>query len=257
MNRLVESIREYGVQTPAIARPTKDDKYELISGHRRKTASEMAGLETLPTIIREIGDDAATVLMVDTNMQREKVLPSEKAKAYRMKTEAMERQKGRPAKKVPPVVADSKGKRTTELIGELAGDSHEQVRRYIRLTELIPEILQMVDEGKMAFRPAVEISYLSEEEQHNLLDAIEREQATPSLAQAIKLKELSQSDGLSNDAILSIMKERKPNQAEKISIPREDVARFFRRDATPATINQTIIKALEQYRKREKSRDAR
>jgi ParB family chromosome partitioning protein len=254
MRELAENVREHGVLTPAIVRQKEDGRYELISGHRRKMASEFAGLKTLPTIVREMDRDAAIIFMVNANMQREQVLPSEKGRAYRMKLEAVNRQVGRPSNNVPPLVADSRGKRSTALIGEQTGDSHEQVRRYIRLTELIPEILNMVDENKMAFRPAVELSYLAEKEQRELFETMEMELATPSLAQAIKLKQFSQEGRLNGDVTLSIMQEQKPNQVDKIKIPRDRLSRYFDESTPLVTIEETIIKALEYYRKRERSR---
>ncbi|MDR2673146.1 MAG: ParB/RepB/Spo0J family partition protein [Coriobacteriales bacterium] len=254
MRELVENVREHGVLTPAIARLKEDGRYELVSGHRRKMASELAGLKTLPVIVREMDRDAAIVFMVNANMQREHVLPSEKAKAFRMKLEAMGRQGARTDLTCVPMAHKSDGKKTREIIAEQAGESPDQVRRYIRLTELIPEMLQMVDEGRMAFRPAVELSYLAEEEQRDLLDKMDLEQATPSLAQAIKLKQFSQEGRLNGDVALSIMREQKPNQVEKIKIPRDKLSRYFDSGTPVAQIEETIIKALELYRKRERSR---
>ena len=255
LRELAENIREHGVLAPAIARQKDDGRYELVSGHRRKAASELAGKEILPIIVREMDKDTATILMVTANMQREHVLPSEKAKAYKMKLEAMKRQGKRLDLTSSPVGIKSKGKQTLEFIGEEAGDSRNQVHRYIRLTELVPEILQMVDEGKVAFRPAVEISYLPEKEQRDLLDTMDWEQATPSLAQAIKLKQLSQEGNLNGKAMLSILKQQKPNQVEKIKIPRERLAQYFPASTTPAKIEETILEALELLRrKREHSK---
>jgi ParB family chromosome partitioning protein len=258
MREVVESIREHGVLTPAIVRPTEEGRYELVSGHRRKTACELAGLETLPAIVREMDRDVATVLMVNANMQREKVLPSEKAKAYRMKLEAMNRQGQRTDLTSDPLGRKLQGRESVEVIGEEAGESRNQVRRYIRLTELIPEILQMVDDDRIAFRPAVEISYLTEEEQRGLLDTMELELATPSLTQAIKLKKFSKESRLGSDVISSILQEQKPNQVEHFKMPRDRLSRYFDADTPVDKIEETIIKALELYRKRERSRnDAR
>jgi ParB family chromosome partitioning protein len=258
MRELVENVREHGVLTPAIARRKEDGRYELVSGHRRKAASELAGLKTLPVIVREMDRDAAIVFMVNANMQREKILPSEKGKAYRMKLEAMSRQGKRVDLTSSPVGMKLQGKQTLEVIGEEAGDSRNQVHRYIRLTELIPEILQMVDEGKMAFRPAVEVSYLSEEEQRDLLDTMELELATPSLAQAIKLKQFSQEGRLSSDVTLSIMQEQKPNQVEQFKMSKDRISRFFKPGTPAQRIEDTIVKALELYQRRERQRnDAR
>jgi ParB family chromosome partitioning protein len=257
MREMVESVREHGVLTPAIARRKDDGRYELLSGHRRKMASELAGLSTLPVIVREMDRDAAIVFMVNANMQREHVLPSEKARAFRMKLEAMKRQ-GRRMDLTSVPVAQKSGRTTRQVIVVEAGESQDQVRRYIRLTELIPEILQMVDDGKMAFRPAVELSYLSEKEQRGLLDTMEMELTTPSLAQAIKLKSFSQEGRLNSDVTLSIMREQKPNQVDRIKIPRDRLSRYFDEGTPVATIEATIIKALEMYRRRERQRnDAR
>jgi ParB family chromosome partitioning protein len=255
MRKLVENIRDYGVGTPAVARPAEGGRYELVSGHRRKMASELAGLETLPTIVREMDDDTAIVFMVNANMQREQVLPSEKANAYRMKLDAMKRQGKRTDLTSAPVVQKS-GKTSRAIIANEAGESHEQVRRYIRLTELIPEILEMVDEGKVALRPAVELSYLAEEEQRNLLDTMDMEQCTPSHAQALKLRQFSQDGRLDTNVTLSIMREQKGNQVEQFKMQRNKLARYFDANTPPAKIEETIIKALEMYRKRERNRGA-
>jgi len=256
MQELAESIREYGVLAPAIVRQKKDGRYELVSGHRRKAASEIAGKETLPAIVREMDRDTAIVVMTDSNTQREHVLPSEKAKALRMKLEAMKRQAGRPAKNPVPVEQDKSSDVSRNILAEQSGESPSQVQRYIRLTELIPEILQMVDESKMAFRPAVEISYLAEKEQHDLLDKMNLEQATPSLAQAIKLKQLSKDGKLSSKTMLAVLHQQKANQVEKIKIPRDKLSRYFNANTSPAKIEETILEALELLqRKRERSKD--
>jgi len=252
MRELVESVRGRGILSPAIARPKDDGRYELVSGHRRKTAAELAGLESLPTIVREMDKDTATILMVTSNMQREHVLPSEKAKAYRMQLEALRRQGKRTDLTSSPMETKL---RSDEVVAQDAGESRNQVQRYIRLTELTPEILEMVDEGKMAFRPAVEVSYLAEEEQRDLLDMMEMELATPSLAQAIKLKQFSQEGKLNGEMMRSILREQKPNQVDKIKIPRDKLARYFEAGTPPAKIEETIIKALELYRRRERSKD--
>jgi len=254
MRDLVENVREHGVLTPAIARQKDDGRYELVSGHRRKMASELAGLETLPTIVREMDRDSAIVFMVSTNMQREHILPSEKAMAYRMKLEAMKRQGERVDLTSSPLGMKLQGKQTLEVIGEEAGDSRNQVHRYIRLTELIPETLQMVDEGKIAFRPAVELSYLSEEEQRDLLDTMDLELATPSLAQAIKLKQFSQEGRLNRDVTLSILREEKPNQVEKFKISKDKLAPFFKEGASQGKIEEDLIKGLGMLRKYERNR---
>jgi ParB family chromosome partitioning protein len=254
MRALVENIKERGVVTPALARLKEDGRYELISGHRRKLASELAGLTTLPTIVREMDRDSAIVVMIDANMQREHIKPSEKAKAYKMRLEAMKRQGERSDLTSSPVGIKLQGKQTLEVIGEEARDSRNQVHRYIRLTELTPEILNMVDENKIAFRPAVEISYLTKDEQQDLLDVMELELATPSLAQAIKLKQFSQEGRLNNDVTLSIIREQKPNQVEHFKMPKDKLSRYFDGGTPVAKIEETIIKALELYRKRERSR---
>jgi ParB family chromosome partitioning protein len=255
MREMVESVREYGVLTPAIARQKDDGRYELVSGHRRKMASELAGLSTLPVIVRDMDRDAAIVFMVNANLQREKILPSEKGRAYRMKMEAMNRQMGRPTKNEATKLPTFQGKKSVAVIGEQVGESHETVRRYIRLTELIPAILQMVDDSRMAFRPAVEISYLPEKEQQDLLEIMEMELATPSLAQAIKLKQFSHEGRLSSDVTLSIMREQKPNQVEQFKMPKDRIDRFFKPGTPAEKIEETIVRALELYRKRERSRD--
>jgi ParB family chromosome partitioning protein len=254
MRALVENIKERGVVTPALARQKEDGRYELISGHRRKLASELAGLDTLPTIVREMDRDSAIVVMIDANMQREHIKPSEKAKAYKMRLEAMKRQGERTDLTSVPMAQKLQGKTSRELIAEQSGDSQDQVRRYIRLTELTPEILNMVDENKIAFRPAVEISYLTKDEQQDLLDVMELELATPSLTQAIKLKQFSQEGRLNNDVTLSIMQEQKPNQVEHFKMPKDKLSRYFDEDTPVAKIEETIIKALELYRKRERNR---
>ena len=258
MRELVENVKEHGVLTPAIARRKDDGRYELVSGHRRKMASELAGLKTLPAIVRDMDRDAAIVFMVNANMQREHVHPSEKAKAFRMKLEAMKRQAGRPSNNSVPLEQNLSGTVSRDILAEQSGESPSQIQRYIRLTELIPEILQMVDEGKIAFRPAVEVSYLSEDEQRDLLDTMELELATPSLAQAIKLKQFSQEGRLSNDVTLSIMQEQKPNQVEQFKMPKERINRFFKPGTPAEKIEETIVKALELYQRRERQRnDAR
>jgi ParB family chromosome partitioning protein len=252
MRDMVASVKEHGVLTPAIARLKDDGRYELVSGHRRKMASELAGLKTLPVIVRKMDRDAAIVFMVNANMQREVILPSEKAKAYRMKLEAMRRQGQRSDLTSGPLVRKLE---SADIMGGEVGESGRQVRRYIRLTELIPEILQMVDDSKMAFRPAVEISYLTEKEQHDLFDTMELEVCTPSHVQAMKLKQFSQEGRLSGDVTLSIMREQKPNQVENIKLSRDRLSRYFDAGTPVAKIEETIIQALEMYRKRERERE--
>ena len=216
MRETVESIKTYGVLQPAIVRPTKDGDYEILSGHRRKRACELAGRKTIPTIVRELDDDAAIIFMVDSNLQRENILPSERAAAYKMKIEALKRQAGRPLKNSPQLAANF---RADDAVAKEADVSGDTVRRYIRLTELQPELQQMVDEKKIAFTPAVEISYLKPDEQKMLLDTISSEQATPSLSQAQRLKKLSQSGELTDDSMLSIMSEQKKPERNDLTIP--------------------------------------
>lgn len=253
MQDMVESIKEYGVLSPALVRPKEGGGYEMVSGHRRKMASEIAEKTAIPCIVRNLTDDEAIILMVDSNLQREKIMPSEKAFAYKMKLDAMKRQAGRPSKNNSvPVAQDLKGKTSREVLGEQVGESQDQIRRYIRLTELDSPILDMVDEGRIAFRPAVELSYLKPAEQKQLLEVMESEECTPSLAQSTKLKQFSKEGKLTNNVILSIMKEVKPNQKEIIKIQKEKISKYFRKGTTDKKIEDTIIKALELYQKRQK-----
>ena len=245
MERLIQSIDNNGVLNPVILRKN-GERYELIAGHRRKHACLRLGISGIPAIVRELSRDEAVVEMVDSNLQREHILPSEKAYAYKMKMDAMKRKAGRPKENSTPMVSNL---RTDEIIGEESGESREQVRRYIRLTELIPELLTMVDEEKIAFRPAVELSYLTENEQRDLLETIESEEATPSLAQAIRMKNLSKVGKLDMDTIFAIMTEQKPNQKEKIKIPMERLEQFFPRGMPQKQIEDTIVKALTLYQK--------
>ncbi|MDD4474286.1 MAG: ParB/RepB/Spo0J family partition protein [Eubacteriales bacterium] len=255
MQSMVESVKAVGIQTPAIARQKEDGRYELISGHRRKMAATLAALKTMPLIVRELSRDEAVIAMVDANLQRETILPSEKAMSYKMKMEALKRQGERTDLTCSPLANKLSGVKSATLVGGQTGDSKDQVYRYIRLTELIPPILQMVDEGKIAFRPAVELSYLQKPEQASLVDTMQCEDATPSLAQSIKMKQFSQEHRLNEDVILSIMSEEKPNQKEQFKMPREKIIRYFPAGTPAQKIEETIIKALELYRKRERSRD--
>ena len=249
MDRLVNSIINNGVLNPVILRPN-GERYEIIAGHRRKYACKKIGMAGVPAIVRELTREEAIVEMVDSNLHREHILPSEKARAYKMKMEAMKRKAGRPSKdNCVPLAHNFDGKKTRELIGEEAGESADQVRRYIRLTELIPELLTMVDEGKIALRPAVELSYLTVEEQTDLLDTIESEDCTPSHAQAIRMRNLSKEGNLDIDAIFDIMTEQKGNQKEKIKIPMERLDKFFPRGMPQKQVEDTIIKALTFYQK--------
>jgi len=255
--KLVESIMENGVLIPAVARP-KGDGYELIAGHRRKSVCEKLGIETMPVIVREMTDEQSVIFMVDSNVQRENILPSEKAFAYKMKMDALKRQGQRTDLTSTPVVSKS---RTDEKVGIKNGDSREQVRRYIRLTELNPQLLQMVDEGKIAFRPAVELSFLTKAHQKLLLSAMECEQSTPSLSQAQKLK-LYSIEGLLDEAkVATLMQEQKPNQKECIRIPFEKVAPYVNKDMTPVLVVDYLIKlAYEQHQRqlqKQRSHDAR
>ena len=257
MQDTVDSVREYGVLVPAIARPDPDGCYELIAGHRRHHASELAGKETMPVIIRDLDDDAATIIMVDSNLQREELLPSERAFAYKMKLDAMKRQAGRPMKENRDQVGHNfSGKRTVELIAENAPDSRNQIQRYIRLTELIPTLLDMVDEHKIAFNPAVELSYLKKEEQTLLLEAMDSEQATPSLSQAQRLKKFSQQKMLSLDVMRAVMSEEKKTDLDRVTLKNETLRKYFPKSYTPKQMEDTIIKLLEGwYKKRQLSQE--
>ncbi len=250
MQQTVESIREYGVLVPAIARPREDGGYELIAGHRRKHACEMAGLQTMPVIVRDIDHNAAVIIMVDSNLQRENILPSEKAKAYKMKLEAIKRQAGRPSRNSVQVGQNFEGKTSRQQIAENSPDSATQIQRYIRLTELEPELQKMVDEGKIAMTPAVEISYLKPEEQKLLIETIDSEQATPSLSQAQRMKKLSQEGKLSDDTMLGIMTEQKKPETWDLKLPMEKIKKYFPRSYTPQRMEQTIIKLLEGWMKK-------
>lgn len=250
MLEMVESIKRFGVLTPAVARQKEDGRYELISGHRRKRACELAGLETLPTVVRQMSRDEAVIFMVDSNLQREKILPSEKAFSYKMRMEAMRRQQGeRTDLTSVPLGQKLNSKTSRELLAEKSPDSNTQIQRYIRLTALIPEILQMVDDGSIAFRPAVEISYLLKEEQQALLETMECEDCTPSLAQAIKMKQFSQNGKLNADVILSILSEEKANQKEKITFKAERLRQYIPPNLPPQQTEDYVIKALEHYQR--------
>ena len=255
MQETVESVKAYGVLVPAIVRQRPDGEYEIVAGHRRKRASELAGLNELPAIVRDLDDDAATIIMVDSNLQRENILPSERAQAYKMKLEAIKRQGAR-----TDLTSRQVGGKlnTTASVGEAAGDSERQVQRYIRLTALQPELQEMVDSGKMAMTPAVELSYLKPKEQELLLETIESEQATPSLSQAQRIKKLSQSGDLNEDSILSIMAEqKKPELGSNITLSGDKLKKYFPKSYTPAQIENTIFKLLDSWlrkRQREESR---
>lgn len=255
MQETAESVKEYGVLVPALARPREDGGYELIAGHRRKHACELAGLATMPVIVRDIDRDAATIIMVDSNLQRENILPSERAQAYKMKLEAIRRKAGRPAKTKEkadennsPQVATNF--RADDTVAKDAGISGDTVRRYIRLTELSPELQQMVDEKKIGMTPAVEISYLKPEEQQMLLTAIDSEQATPSLSQAQRMKMLSREGKLNDDSMLDIMMEQKKPEKNDITLSGEKLRKYFPRSYTPFQIENTIFKLLDAWQKK-------
>ena len=250
MAELVESISTFGVINPVIVRKGEGERYELISGHRRKYACAKLGIDTLPVIVRDLSREEAIVFMVDSNLQREHILPSERAKAYKMKMEALKRVPGkRYDEKGAPLVPLSDGMKTRDIVGAENGESREQVRRYIRLNNLIPELLEDVDMGKIAFRPAVELSYLDVEEQKDLSYYIDEGEATPSLAQAIQMKKLSQAGVLTEERIEAILSEEKPNQKPKIKVPMERIQKYFSPDASVQEIEDTIVKALSAYRR--------
>jgi len=255
MAEMVDSVKQYGVLVPALVRPKADGGYEMVAGHRRKCAATLAGITEMPCIVRNLTDDEATIIMVDSNLQRETILPSEKAFAYKMKLEAMKRQGERTDLTSSPLDKKLKGLTSAQQVSQKSGDSQPQIYRYIRLTELIPSVLDMVDSGKIAFRPAVELSYLSKEQQQSLHDTMECEDCTPSLAQAVKMKEFSRDGKLTEEVILSIMQEEKPNQREQFKMPKERISKYFAPGTPAQKIEDTIIKALELYRRRERQRD--
>lgn len=262
MRETVDSVKEYGVLTPAIVRPREDGGYEIVAGHRRKHASELAGLETMPCIVRAMDDDTATIIMVDSNLQREDILPSERAQAYKMKLEAIKRRAGRPPKEAEKEAAENgaqvghnfDGRKSVQIIADEVGESKSQVQRYIRLTELTPELQQMVDEKKIGITPAVELSYLKPEEQALLLTTIDSEQATPSLSQAQRMKKLSQGGGLNEDTMLEIMMEQKKPEKDSITLSGDKLRKYFPRSYTPLQMENTIFKLLEAWQ-RKRQRD--
>lgn len=255
MLEMVESIREYGVLVPALVREKPEGGYEMVAGHRRKMASELAEKKEMPCIIRNLTDDEAILIMVDSNLQREKILPSEKAFAYKMKLEAMKRQAGRPSKNSATPLQNYEGKTSREILAKQSGESHEQIRKFIRLTELIPPILDLVDDNKIAMRPAVELSYLPKDQQEILLDTMQSEDCTPSHAQAIKLRKFSEEGKLNADIVLSILSEEKGNQKEQFRMPKERISKYFTPGTPAKQMEDTIVKALELYRKREKNKE--
>ena len=253
MLQMVESIKQHGVLVPALVRPKEKGRYEMVSGHRRKCAAELAELSEIPCFVRNLTDDEAIIVMVDSNLQREKILPSEKAFAYKMKLDAMRRQQGTRTDLTSVPVGQKLRQTSREALAENSPDSNTQIQRFIRLTYLLPEMLDMVDDGKIALRPAVELSYLTEKEQHFLLDTMFSEDCTPSHAQAIKMRKFSQESKLNPDVIISIMEEEKPNQVEQFKIPKERISRYFAPGTPAQKIEDTIIKALELYRQRQRS----
>ena len=251
MRDMVESVKQYGVLSPAIARPMPDGGYELVSGHRRKRACELAGLDAMPVIVRELDDDAAAILVVDSNLQREDLLPSERAFAYKLKLDAMKRQTGRPSKENVSQVGTQK--RSDQVMAEELGESRNQIQRYIRLTELIPPLLDMVDERKIAFNPAYELSFLTKDEQNLFLDAMDSEQATPPLSQAQRLKQFSQRGELDAAVMRAIMSEEK-KEVERVTLNGDTLRKYFPASYTPKRMEETIIKLLEQWQKQQKRR---
>jgi ParB family chromosome partitioning protein len=257
MLEMADSVKQYGVLVPGLVRLKPDGGYEMVAGHRRKKASELAGKETMPCIVRYLDDDAATIIMVDSNLQRESILPSEKAFAYKMKLDALNRKAGRPSKENYCQVGNNfEGKTSNDIIAEQSADSSRQIARYIRLTELISSLLEMVDEKQIAFNPAVELSYLAEKEQQELYNTMQSEDCTPSLAQAQRMKKLSQDGRLSVDVIFSILTEEKPNQKEKLNIQRERIDRFFPKNFTEKQKEDLIVQLLESwYKKRQREQE--
>lgn len=253
MLETAESITKYGALVPVIARPREEGGYELISGHRRKRASELAGKETLPCIVRNLDNDAATIIMVDSNIQRENILPSERAFAYKLKLDAIRRQAGRPSNNSRQVVGNLE---SADIVGKDAGESGRQVQRFIRLTELVPELLDTVDAKKIAFNPAVELSYLKPHEQVQLMEAIDMEQSTPSLSQAQRLKKYSQDGKLTFDVMTAIMSEDKKGELDKVTLTGEKLKKYFPKSYTPQQMEETIIKLLESWsRKRQQTQE--
>ena len=251
MQRTVESVAQFGVLAPALARPRSEGGYELVAGHRRMRASELAGLETMPVIIRQMDDDTATIAMVDSNLQRETLLPSERAFAYKMKMDAMARRAGRPSKENSGQLGrKSDGKESRELIAEQTGESARQVQRFINLTNLIPELLDMVDRKEIAFNPAVELSFLKKEEQKGFLEAMDYGQSTPSLSQAQRIKKLSQAGMCTQEAMNTIMNEEKKSELDTVTLKNDVLRKYFPRSYTPKQMQDTIIRLLEQWQKK-------
>ena len=257
MQRTVESVEQYGVLSPLIARPRPEGGYEIISGHRRQHAAQLAGLDTLPVIVRQMDDDAAVLLMVDSNLQRETILPSERAFAYKMKLEAMKHQAGRPTQDNYSQVGNNFGTLSSEEMAEELGTSKNQIFRYIRLTNLVPELLDMVDEKKIAFNPAVELSYLDESQQRDFLEAMNDTQNAPSLSQAQRLKKLAQEGHFSYDVAFAVMGEEKKDELDKVVIKNDTLRKYFPRSYTPKQMEDTIIKLLEQWQRKQQRQNER
>lgn len=252
---MADSVKQYGVLVPALVRPKQDGSYEMIAGHRRKMASEVAEKADMPCIVRNVSDDEAIIIMVDSNLQREKILPSEKAFAYKMKLDAMRRQAGRPKKNSATVLQNYEGKTSRQILAKQSGESHEQIRKYIRLTNLIPPILDMVDDNKIAMRPAVELSYLPAEQQEILFDTMDSQVCTPSHAQAIKMRKFLEEGRLNEDVIFSILSEEKGNQKETFKISSDRINKYFKPGTPARQVEDTIIKALDFYKKRSRDRE--
>ena len=257
MQRTVESVEQYGVLSPLIARPRPEGGYEIISGHRRQHAAQLAGLDTLPVIVRQMDDDAAVLLMVDSNLQRETILPSERAFAYKMKLEAMKHQAGRPTQDNYSQVGNNFGTLSSEEMAEELGTSKNQIFRYIRLTNLVPELLDMVDEKKIAFNPAVELSYLDESQQRDFLEAMNDTQNAPSLSQAQRLKRLAQEGHFSYDVAFAVMGEEKKDELDKVVIKNDTLRKYFPRSYTPKQMEDTIIKLLDQWQRKQQRQNER
>ena len=262
MMEMADSVKQHGILVPAIIRPKEDGRYEMVAGHRRMTACMIAEKENIPCIVRDLTDEEATIIMVDSNLQREQLLPSEKAFAYKMKLDAMRRQAGRPGRENSATLLQNfNGKTSRELLAEQSGESHEQIRKYIRLTNLIPELLDLVDNSvlkekeklQIALRPAVELSYLTQQEQRDLHETMLTEDCTPSHVQAIKMRKFSEEGRLNMDVIFSIMQEEKPNQKEQFKIPKDRISKYFAPGTPAQKIEDTIVKALELYQKRQRS----
>ena len=255
MQEMTESVKQYGVLVPALVRPKPEGGYEMVAGHRRKKAADLAGLAEIPCIVRQLTDDEATIIMVDSNLQREQILPSEKAFAYKMKLDAMKRQGQRTDLTSDPLGQKLKGKVSVEVLATNSPDGKTQIQRFIRLTELIPELLDMVDERKLAFNPAVEVSYLKQDEQRMLLEAMDAEQTTPSLSQAQRLKKFSQEGKLTEEVMSAIMSEEKKSEMDKVTLRSDTLYKYFPKSYTPKQMEQTIIRLLDVWKQRQKNQE--